>query len=230
MTRPLVFVDTEPTSLDPSRRPWEVCLIRRAPDSTERTTWVMVEDVDLAYADPDSLRIGGFYDRHPAGSGLAVVQRPGPCRLEVLREDRLARMVERETRGATLVGVNPGFDVHVLDKMLRRHRLAPAWHYWPVDVKSMAIGALHARGLDDLPDSSDALAELCGVTPVPPAMRHTAMGDATWARDWYDRLATGRGWAVGENPHTEPHLCDPTPPPFIADPRVLDGGRKAAGR
>ncbi|MDF9718101.1 hypothetical protein, partial [Nocardioides sp. ChNu-99] len=117
-----------------------------------------------------------------------VAQRPGPCRLEVLREDRLARMVERETRGATLVGVNPGFDVHVLDKMLRRHRLAPAWHYWPIDVKSMAVGALHARGLDDLPDSSDALAELCGVTPLPPALRHTAMGDATWARDWYDRI------------------------------------------
>jgi hypothetical protein len=65
--RPLVFLDTETTHLHPRlRRPWEIAMIRRPalPNNADRIT-MMITDVDLSDADPESLKIGRFYERHP---------------------------------------------------------------------------------------------------------------------------------------------------------------------
>ncbi|WP_267595512.1 hypothetical protein [Carbonactinospora thermoautotrophica] len=42
-----------------------------------------------------------------------------------------------------------------------------------------------------MPWRSDELSIACEVEPAPPEDRHTALGDARWARDLYDAI-TGR--------------------------------------
>jgi hypothetical protein len=86
--------------------------------------------------------------------------------------------------------------------MLRRHKLAPAWHYHLVDVEALAVGYLHGRHSDViLPDEgyarisppwkSDDLSRAVGVEPATDDERHTALGDARWAMRLYDAITGG---------------------------------------
>lgn len=194
-TAPLVFIDTETTSLNRrTRQVWDVALIRREPDGEERTFCYFVEDVDLAEADPFSLRIGGFYDRHPAHRLNGRLHRSGLTEdgYHLFDEARVARLVEQFTRGAHLVGAVPSFDEETLAGMLWRHGLLPGWHYHLVDVEALAAGFL---GVEP-PWDSRALSEAVGVDRGKYAA-HTALGDALWARDVYDAtISLGRAVMV----------------------------------
>lgn len=204
---PICFVDTETTGLHPDRRAWEVAIIRRE-DGKDRTWLMQVEDVDLSSADPFALQIGGFYERHvsighkmPFASAICEPG-SGPASAFSNDEAQVARTVEKVTRGAHMVGLNPGFDADVFDKMLRRHNMIPGWNYHLIDVANMALGAIHAdadlapnaqaaariRRLASLPYKSDVLAGASGVAPAAEDERHTALGDARWAMRWYDKL------------------------------------------
>lgn len=179
---PLVFLDTETTSLDrATRRAWEVALIIRDPDGRETAGSIFVKknDIDLAHADPASLRIGRYHQRHP--------QEDGDPHALCLPEAGVARWVETNTRGAHLVGAVPSFDEETLALMLFRNNLCPSWHYHLVDVETLAAGAL---GVEP-PWKSDDLLERFGVV-VSEDDRHTALGDAIAVRDLYDAIMSGR--------------------------------------
>jgi hypothetical protein len=197
---PLAFIDTETTGVHPDRRVWEVAIIRRESDGSEFTWLWQVDDVDLSNADPFGLKVGGFYERHVSITGgwdgphedYPVMYRP---------ESHVAKGVEKATRGAHLVGAVPNFDADVLDKMLRRHRLIPAWHYHLIDVEAMAVGWLAAKVSEGYvfaeevytpPWKSDDLSRDCGVKPPTNAERHTALGDARWVMRWYDAMTGGK--------------------------------------
>lgn len=215
-TVPLCFVDTETTGVHPGRRAWEVAIIRREPDGTEQTLHAFVIDVDLTHADPFGLKVGRFYDRHPAYNDVAdrallddpwggrrFAELPGGAR--ILYEQDTAVRVERMTRGAHLVGAVPNFDAEVFADMLRRHQLTPAWHYHLIDVEALAVGYLAGQHqaaricnadqeLVPLavqpPWNSDNLSASCGVRPAVGDERHTALGDAQWAMRLYDAIVT----------------------------------------
>lgn len=185
MTR-IVFIDTETTSLRPDRRAWEIALIVRDPGETdvEHTWFVSADDLDLGNADPASLRIGRFYERHPAMIGEDTSWYGGTHYERYALEE-----VERLTRGAHLVGAVPNFDTEVLATRMREHGMCPSWHYHLIDVETLAVGYLAAQGRRDLPlpwRSSD-VSRVLGVEPDE-AARHTALGDARWARDLYDAV------------------------------------------
>lgn len=201
MTAPLCFIDTETTGLHPGRRAWEVAIIRREPNATERTLHVFVEDVDLSEADLYGLKVGRFHDRHPAYNGNIAstldtdpfdpwaAQGPMPPGALLCDESRVAQLVERLTRGAHLVGAVPNFDAEVLADMLRRNWRTPAWHYHLIDVETLAVGSLAAQGFSiPMPWSSDALSDLLAVVPASDEDRHTALGDARWAMRIYDAV------------------------------------------
>lgn len=206
---PLAFIDTETTGVHPDRRVWEVAIIRRDDDG-EREMVMQVGDVDLSNADPFGLKIGGFYDRHVIYADYGADAEPDSA-----PERHVASEVEEWTRGAHLVGAVPNFDADCLDKMLRRHKLIPSWHYHLIDVEAMAVGYLHGKGFGrcscgshaagkvghpaeanckiflpapELPWKSDDLSLACGVTPPDETERHTALGDARWAMRWYDAM------------------------------------------
>jgi hypothetical protein len=180
-----VILDTETTSLRRDRRVWEVAMIR-IDEYGEREIAALVSDVDLSEADPKSLDIGRFYDRHPLyGNGTAG----GNVHLE--EESAVASLVEYRTRGAVIVGAVPNFDTEVLSDMLYRHKLCPSWHYHLVDVETLVVGWLAAQSnvdrfnegfgddLFDLPWDSNALSRAVRVDPAQ-FDRHTALGDCRW--------------------------------------------------
>ncbi|MDF2847102.1 MAG: hypothetical protein K0R97_1084 [Oerskovia sp.] len=227
MTAPLLFIDTETTSLAANRRAWEVAMIRVNPDDVDGVGHgisFFISDVDLRHADQQSLKVGRFYDRHPkyapglpdAGGRAANLEAKLAAVASLRSEYQAAVTIEQWTRGAILVGSNPGFDKEVVEPMLHRAGLTPAWHYRPVDVATLAAGFLHgvrrsaelvesvglkAAALEQLlvepavlevPWSSDALSRAVGLPPVPDEERHTAMGDARWVQRLYNLITTGR--------------------------------------
>lgn len=174
----LCFIDTETTSLRHDRRAWEVGIIAREPDGSEseHQWFVDLDDLDLGNADLMALKIGRFHDRHPgkfAGS---------PCG----PERWVMEQVEEITRDAHLVGAVVSFDADVLGQRMRARGLCPSWHYHLIDVEALAAGHLGARP----PWESDELSARLDVK-VSDEDRHTALGDARWARALYDAVMAG---------------------------------------
>ena len=232
MTAPLVFLDTETTSLAANRRAWEVAMIRVEPgdvDGIGRGISFFISDVDLRHADPQALKVGRFYDRYPkyapnlpdAGGRAANLEAKLAAIASLRSEYAAAVTIEQWTRGAILVGSNPGFDKEVVEPMLYRAGLTPAWHYRPTDVATLAAGFLHGvyRGVVlaeavgvahelieanlgpiydtgaealDTPWSSEALSRAVGLPPAPESERHTAMGDARWVQRLYNLITLGQ--------------------------------------
>ena len=218
----LCFVDTETTSLRRDRRAWEIAVIARKPGGgdAEHRWLIDARDLELGNADPASLKIGRFYDRHPQAQPGRQRDRTG-----VQAEGEVLAEVEAITRGAVLVGCVPNFDAEVLAARMRANGICPSFHYHLCDVEALAIGFLHGRrsrqneivdsyplendgepapGLvrwdepprqSRLPWSSDELAEALGVK-VSTQDRHTALGDARWARDIWDAV-TGEALRQG---------------------------------
>lgn len=105
------------------------------------------------------------------------------------------------TRGAHLVGAVVSFDAERLSRLLRRLGQCPMWHYHLVDVEGLAAGYLAGRhrGLspegptDDRaalaapPWKSEDLSRAVGIDPEQ-FDRHTALGDARWAKAIYDAV------------------------------------------
>lgn len=208
--RPIVALDTETTSLVPpyhpqGRQTWEIAGIRCDPDGAT-ATFLFHLPVDLTHADPDALRIGGYWKRSPqvrgntrdhekavkamAGDG-AIYHYTGALDHHY-REwfiDRLWRLLS----GATIVGSNPGFDMvnvsHLFTQAKMPGHLVEPWHYKPYDIAAHGSSAL---GLEGTGPSTADLSEKFGITrPV----EHTALADAAWAlamRDAIEAVKQGR--------------------------------------
>lgn len=184
---PVVFVDTETTSLREDRKAWDVALIRRDPDGSETTVqrFVDIDDIDLQNADKFSLEVGQFWQRHPDARHMTT----GAFDHEETEiAYNVARMVARATHGATLVGTNVAFDAATLTTLLRDNCLIPSWHYHPCDVKALALGKLHAEHDVHARTSTEELSRLLGVDPPVEGEKHTALGDARWVQRMYDAI------------------------------------------
>lgn len=183
MTR-LVFLDTEATGLALTDDIWEIAAIVREPGQPDVECHSFVRH-SLAKAAllPEAFRADhdARYDANSAITSLAASQ-----------------WVDALTMGrAHIVGGVPNFDTERLALMMRWHGIEPGWHYHLLDVENLAVGWIHGRyGTRDdaarqavaLPWSSDDLSRACGVEPPGAGQRHTAMGDARWARDLYDAI------------------------------------------
>lgn len=169
MTAPVVFLDTETTGLDPDVHSlWEVALIVDGAEHVYRI------QPDLKVASPDALRITRFYERtlDPAWQWNFGGQ-------------NIARDIALYTGGRHLVAAVPSFDAPFLARYLRLYGLQPAWHYHLIDVEALAAGKL---GIAPPWDSAD-LAKRLGIdSDRPDFAKHTAMGDARWAKAIYDAV------------------------------------------
>ena len=195
MTGP-VFIDTETTSLRPDRRAWEIALAdpdhplaRDGADPVTLTWMIEAADLDLGNADPFSLKIGGFYERHPQYAATHLTDGPGP-----FREREALEQIERATRGRHLCGNVVSFDAEVLAARMRAHGIAPSWHYHLIDIEAMAVGFLRGHFgsvfAEVLPWDSEVLSAAFGVDPAQ-FDRHTALGDARWAMAEWDAMHSG---------------------------------------
>lgn len=210
----IVFVDIETTGLDPYHHEiWEVGLIDG--DGVEHR-WFL--PVDLSRADTVALNIGRFHERHPDGHRAVKSPHwespvSSPANALVFPPARFAEDFARLTWGKHLVGAVVSFDEERLRRLLRRNHQAPGWHYHIVDVEALAIGYIAGcrQAVNDAgsageafwagtrawaanegplvapPWKSDQLTAALGIT-VPEEDKHTALGDARWAKAIYEAV------------------------------------------
>ncbi len=184
----LAFVDTETTGLDPDlHQIWEAAVIVDG----QEYEWQL--PVDLGRADAVALRIGHFHERYlfDVDEGGRHVER------QAVPLDVFAAEFALLTRGRHMVGAVPSFDDERLRKLLRANGACPEWHYHLIDVEALAVGYLNGRWWSDgnrggvemaLPWRSDDLSRECGVEPPNDEDRHTALGDARWAKRLYEAI------------------------------------------
>jgi hypothetical protein len=181
MNRPIVFADIETDGLHPGRRAWEIALIRRDLDGTERELSFFLP-LNLQNSDPAALTIGRFWDRHPVGRKISGKPPAPGDQAVVYNAHDGAKYVMEWTFGATIVGAVPSFDTEVLARLLRAEGYMPSWHHRLRCVESMTYGALgeDAGGLRDC-------AEALGIQHSASDL-HTALGDARLAKAIHDEI------------------------------------------
>lgn len=204
----ICFIDTETTGLDPDRHDiWEVALI--TPDGHEHV-WQF--PVDEMAADPIALNIGRYWERRwstdndvPVLDAIYNADNAKSRRKNFPEQGRAlqpssgwAHHFRDLTAGCHLAGAVISFDEERLRRLLHRLGLLHRWHYHLIDVEALAAGYLAsmAHGLKDidplqLPWDSSALTAALGLA-VSDEDKHTALGDARWARAIYDAVATGK--------------------------------------
>lgn len=180
MTR-LVFLDTETTSLRPDREVWDLGYIVRDRGLDEEVQQFL--HVSLDEADPASLKVGRYYQRHPDPFGRVYFS--DLPKATVPTYDAIARFVE-VSHEAVIVGAVPWFDTEALASMARGYGFLPSWHYHLVDVEALAAGHI---GMSP-PWNFNALLARFGVTVTE---RHSAIGDARAVRDLYDAIMREAG-------------------------------------
>ncbi len=207
----ICFIDTETTGLDPDRHAiWEVALI--TPGGDEHV-WQF--PVDEMAADPFALDIGRYwarrwgtdndvsvlnaiYDAHNAKSR----RKNFPDEGRAIRPDSTwARRFRDLTAGCHLAGAVISFDEERLRRLLHSCGVLHRWHYHIIDVEALAVGYLASMALGpesvrpngfdplQLPWKSDDLSAALGIK-VSDEDRHTALGDAKWARAIYNAVTT----------------------------------------
>ncbi|GAA2418394.1 3'-5' exonuclease family protein [Mycolicibacterium llatzerense] len=182
----IVFLDTETLGLDPQAPIWEFAAIRVRPCFPVETREFTIKHQAAYWVD----RMEG---QGPKGAALAADYRARYNKAHALTEAEAAKEIHAITKGAWVIGCNPGFDLDSrrLDDLLLRNGIEHAWHYHPDDISSMAKGWLAAAGrLPAPPWSSDQLSLALGVDPAKFA-RHTAMGDVRWVMAQYDAITGG---------------------------------------
>lgn len=169
MTSPVVFIDTETTGLDPARHElWEIALITA---NGLENVW-RPKPKHFERADAGALRITSFYERTEDGWPWESPR-------------KAASDITFWTSGMHLVAAVPSFDATFLTALLGRYGLVPAWHYHLVDVEALAAGRLGIAP----PWDSAALADALGIDSADPQFaKHTALGDARWAKAIYEAV------------------------------------------
>ncbi|WP_435643384.1 3'-5' exonuclease [Streptomyces sp. H49] len=184
----IAFVDCETTHLDAEiGEAWEVAVILRTETDGRPTDreFVWQFAIDETAADPKSLRIGRYHERHLVDPEWgAAWTGPGP----VLPCSRASAVeaIASVLAGAVLVGSNPGFDERFLRKLLGPG--SARWHYRPYDIVQLAAAKIGVQAAGPLPWSSHALSQAVGIEPPTADAAHTALGDARWARDVFDAV------------------------------------------
>lgn len=209
MTR-IVFLDTETTGLALDDDIWEFAAILR--DGGEDRAHHMFIQHDAARCGrlPEPF-LSDHRARFPMSYGTGW-HSDVKSREAAAREIAGLFTVPEGGNRPHVVGAVPNFDTERIALLLRRSGLEPGWHYHLIDVENLAAGFLagsftacqeagnpEADGpsLEEAkqaipPWDSEQLSRAVGVDPDD-FERHSALGDAMWARAIYDAVMGGSG-------------------------------------
>lgn len=182
MTRRLIVVDTETTSLDKNTAViLEIAAIDVESGEVVADFVPHVEPETFEFADPEALAINRYFERRLFKRALSP--------------DATAEAYEQladALGGQTLGGANPAYDAAVLGREFRRvsrvqflNLQQEPWHYRLADLSAYAAGVLELA-----PTETPGLAKCCellGVT-LDGEHAHTALGDAEATAECFRRL------------------------------------------
>ncbi len=202
-----VVIDLETQGLRYEDDWWEVAAIVRRKDFPDFSyVWHNI-DFDSSRADPEALRMSGYYDRHPLAviaydfDPLTMTPPDHPCvtlhdaqgkpleNRHVLCTDKmLAVQLERLTRGAVVWGCNPHYDLTRIERLFARERRAWTAHYRPMCATTYAAGVASGMGLDvgPVPYKNAAIGDLLGVDRSVDGKAHQGLADCTYALNLLD--------------------------------------------
>lgn len=206
----VAFVDCETTGLDPDRNPvWEIAVIV---DGVEHC-WTQVIPLKPIVGKPDY----PVWTPRGAnnGFGIRIIEDGEPVPMFghyvsrwVLENTGIKDRYDHQTAlwasesiekfaalvgGRHIVGAVPSFDEERLRRQYRDrgHELETQfpWHYHLIDVEALMVGWLLSRGhIVDLPWKSDDLSRKFGIEPPSGDDRHSALGDARWAKAIHEKI------------------------------------------
>lgn len=187
--RPLAFIDTETTGLDPNRHeiidvavvfdasvlrrvgsPWTATLSREEPDIAVWHTRVRPERI--GDAEPKALEVNGYNERD---------WEDAPTFAEIA--PTLAKLLTRDGADPVIVGHNVNFDRDFINAAFRRAGTTHKVSYHTVDTVTLCYEHLVPCGLEFL--SLDNVRRFMG---IPTFGSHAALKDAVDARQVYNRL------------------------------------------
>jgi DNA polymerase III epsilon subunit-like protein len=184
--RPLVFVDTETTGLDPRRHEvYEISMTKvtsvdyEPEDAESRDYWI--EPRQLQHAESGALQVGRFYERRDKLDERVTGNLVNSEELRVLTAMEIARFTE----GCHLVGAQVHFDAGFLNAFLRQNGACPAWHHRLIDVESLAMAVL--VGEDESWSRPQSLSEICEAFGIP-RESHDAKTDCEAAHEAFFTL------------------------------------------
>lgn len=170
----VAFVDTETTGLDPRiHNLWEIAIIQATHDNDNKTLEIESENVwrfrvNLEFADPMALKVTNYFKRQ---EGM-VYDNP----LE--SAEKIARCFD----GRHFVANVPDFDANMIKEFLRTFYQTNTWHYHLICCENLIAGKFRCPP----PWKSDDLSKYwAGIDPPGPDEKHTALGDAQWAKRLY---------------------------------------------
>lgn len=169
--RPLAFIDTETTGLDPQiHEVIEVAIIKEYADGSVERFHTLIRPVDIATAHPKALEINGYA--------------ADPSRWEnAPYMEHTAGKIADLLKGCVIVGHNVGFDLDMLQSGFDRAGLRYRLPYHKVDTVTLAYEHLVPCGLESV--SMDKIRKFLGWSMDD---AHTALKDAEDARRLYRLL------------------------------------------
>ncbi len=169
--RPLAFIDTETTGLDPRvHEVIEVAIVKEWPDGKLEEWSTKVAPQNLKVATEIALKVNGYNDHPELWEGAP-------------KFDDIAPLVAAKLDDCVLVGHNVSFDLDFLNEALKRAGSPAKLPYHKVDTVTLAYAYLVPKGLKSL--SLDNIRRFFGWSHEG---AHTALVDAHDARRLYREI------------------------------------------
>lgn len=165
--KPIVFLDTETTGLDPYKHEIiEVAVLR--PDLLWHTR---IKPLNLDGAQPRALEINGYRDHPELWDGAPIFT-------------EVADQLVEQLTDCVIIGTNTQFDMNFITQALERcgiedRRIAYHW----IDLATLAYEHLVPCGLHSL-----ALKNICKFVGVTNEGEHTATADVTRVKAVYEKI------------------------------------------
>lgn len=173
--------DVETTGLTPGyHEVWEWAGVHRFRNTrlNDTSQVIQIRPLHMDRFEDEAREVNHFDERFLVPEGAEAATVLGDGSVYPITRDEALQAIRSALAGTILVGSNTQFDNAHLMALLGEQ----PWHYRPINVIELAVGALLASGQKiELPWNSVEISRMVGVEPPEKDKAHSALPDALWA-------------------------------------------------